>query len=210
MIRAYYTICPQSVEKKSLQKMTNSLPESVAVEAQQFSDERRRLKFLISRCMLQQMLNDNLNLIDRSDFGKPYLQGGQNFNISHSGELVICAISDSQRLGVDSELVRKVNLKDYESSLNEDDQYVIKNASNKMKAFYRIWTQKESLTKADGRGVFIDMKDIFLRNMEGYIKGEPTKWRLISFDIEKEYEISICHEWGKEDVKLRRVDEIWN
>ncbi len=209
MINVCYAIRPKNLDKNCLDKVINSLPKSVVKEANEFTDEKRKLNFLTGRLILREMLKEEFVHIGRSDFGKPYLEGGRHFNISHSDSLVVCAISDNQRLGVDSERVRKINLQDYESVLNEDDHYIIQNSNDKMRAFYRIWTQKESLTKADGRGVFIDMKDIFLRNMQGHIKGETGRWRLISFTIIEDYEISLCHEWGKEDVKLRRLDEVW-
>ncbi|MEL7001263.1 MAG: 4'-phosphopantetheinyl transferase superfamily protein [Bacteroidota bacterium] len=209
MINVCYTICPKSIDRDTLQRVMDSLPESVLEEAKQLNDERRRLNFLTGRLMLKQMVPDELMKIERTNLGKPYLSNGQQFNISHSGALVVCAVSNKQRLGVDSEKVKKVNLQDYDSALNDDDHYSIRNARDKMKAFYRIWTQKESLMKADGRGIFINMKDIILDNMEGYIKGEPTKWRIISFTVGDDYEISVCHEWGKEDVRLIKRDSIW-
>ena len=210
MIQVSYTFCPGFLSGKQLERLMLSLPSSVCHEASQIVDQKRKIGFIAGRLMLKEMLPIEFDDVERNNFGKPYLPNGYQFNISHSESLVVCAISNKQRLGVDSEKVKKVNLQDYASSLNEEDRYILQRSSNKMKTFHRIWTQKESLMKADGRGVFIDMKDVFLKNMEGFIKGENTRWRLISFTVVKDYEISVCHEWGKEDVRLRRLDHIWN
>lgn len=209
MIEICYTICPKSVSQKQLNQVLEALPNTIVEEARQFLDIRRKLRFVTGRLMLQKMIPHEFESVCRTKMGKPYLSGQYQFNICHSESLVVCAVSNSQRLGIDSEKVKEVDIKDYESVLNEDDYYTISHSNDKMRTFCRIWTQKESLTKADGRGVFIDMKDVFLDNMQGYIKGESVKWRFVSFTLIEDYEISLCHEWGKEDVKLRKLDQVW-
>lgn len=98
-------------------------------------------------------------------FGKPQADRGF-FSVSHCKGLVVIALSDFE-VGVDAENVREVkpSLKEYvadekELSLVDSDE-----------SFFRLWTAKESLVKAQGEGLKKNIKNI------------PA----LPFDGEKEY-----------------------
>ena len=89
-----------------------------------------------------------------NEYGKP-LSESCYFNISHSKGYVVF-IKDTIPIGVDIEKVRPAedDLKNYISS--EKEKEYIKSD----KAFYEIWTNKESLTKCLGTGIKEKIKDI--------------------------------------------------
>ena len=89
-----------------------------------------------------------------NEYGKPISEGCY-FNISHSKGLVVF-IKDIVPIGIDIEKIRPVeeDLKNYISS-REEKEYI-----NSDKAFYEIWTNKESLTKCLGTGIKEKIKDI--------------------------------------------------
>ncbi|MDD3266837.1 MAG: 4'-phosphopantetheinyl transferase superfamily protein [Burkholderiales bacterium] len=94
--------------------------------------------------------------IQYSSSGKPYfyLPNGSkaNYNISHSGDYVILAIShaDGYNVGIDIEQIdANCNYNELSSIVFSDiEQSVVANHND----FYKLWTKKESLLKAIGCG----------------------------------------------------------
>ena len=79
-----------------------------------------------------------------------------NFSIAHSGGIVLCAVSTDAEIGVDIEQIIPIKLADYEEQLTENEWEYIQTAADQQIAFYKIWTKKEALLKALGRGIDID------------------------------------------------------
>ncbi len=92
-------------------------------------------------------------LMDRSAINAPVPQ----FNYSHSGDLLILAVSQRYELGID---VEQISSKiDYETIsrhfYNPDELSWLQSLAPKhqAEAFYRLWTCKEAVLKADGSGL---------------------------------------------------------
>lgn len=97
----------------------------------------------------------------RTERGKPYAVGLDiHFNISHSGDLVICAVSD-RPVGVDVEQIRPVRGKLANKVCCPDELAYLREASGcadmltgeAMIRFFRIWTSKEAWFKWTGTGI---------------------------------------------------------
>lgn len=130
-------------------------------ERYRFAD--RRVEFaagrLLARTVLGVCLSSSPALVNfRTDaYGKPFLDGpsgGYFFNISHSGGLVVCAVSHTQ-VGVDVEKadVERFDVMPLVFSL-EEIQWVEKQVDTRerLRSFYVAWTRKEAAMKAIGRG----------------------------------------------------------
>ena len=75
--------------------------------------------------------------------GKPILpQGTPHFNVSHSGDFVVCCISESP-CGIDIEVLREVNLNSAKRFCTENELNYINSSQNKNEALLYIWTRKE-------------------------------------------------------------------
>ena len=95
--------------------------------------------------------------ITYDEYGKSYVGDKSDiyFNISHSGEYCVLALSD-ENVGVDIQQARKVNLRIAEKWFNEKENEYIKGASTEDEAlmrFARIWSAKESYAKYTGKGL---------------------------------------------------------
>lgn len=86
--------------------------------------------------------------------GKPVFRDfpDRHFNCSHSGNLVLCALSD-RPVGVDIELVRprRDNLPAYVFQGDDYQRYL--ELGGDWNAFYALWTQVESVIKYTGEGL---------------------------------------------------------
>ena len=70
------------------------------------------------------------------------------FNISHSHDVIVMAIADVD-IGVDVEKIREVDAKLKRYVSNDQEYENIKSDED----FFKVWTSKESLVKAQGTGI---------------------------------------------------------
>jgi len=132
---------------------------------------------------------DLLFHIQYSEYGKPYINSTVYFNISHSGEYVICAASkDCGPLGIDIEKIKPVDLLDFSPVFGRQLITDILNSKDPMRQFFHMWTAFESAIKADGRGLSISPETLKMVGEE--IKVAESKWFLEYIDIDPHY---ICH-----------------
>lgn len=134
-----------------------------------FSKDRSRfirvrafLKILLSK-YLKSDPRDIFFLINR--YGKPEIPSLQ-FNLSHSKNHFLIAITLSKRVGVDLEILSKERsfLKIAERYFSSSEFSALKNLSGQeqLQRFYQGWTYKEALIKAMGKGLFFPLKNISL------------------------------------------------
>lgn len=114
------------------------------------------------------------------------------FNLSHTGDLAVCAVTLGHDIGVDVEhLERPVNLSiaDRFFSKQEADVFSRTEASLKQPLFFRFWTLKEAYAKATGRGLGIglDQFSFVLDRPEIRVKfhstgqDDPAFWQFFQF-----------------------------
>lgn len=85
--------------------------------------------------------------------GKPYtLNIKSEFNISHSGDYIICVVNDSA-IGVDIEEIRSLPLYPDKVFTEREKEYIFggKDENKKRERFFEIWTLKEAITKKHGK-----------------------------------------------------------
>ncbi len=127
-----------------------------------------RKLFILARVRLRQILSLYTDLLPErlvfsySPQGKPNLvnsggNGNITFNMSHSGEISVYAVSLNRNIGIDIEKPdKKVDFeslaKKYFSS-GEYETIMELPEGEKQKAFYRCWTRKEAYIKGKGTGI---------------------------------------------------------
>jgi len=99
-------------------------------------------------------------------YGKPILlePNGIHFNISHSGNWVVCAVDDAA-VGTDVELIKPIDFKIAENFFAEEEyiSLISQPEEMRMKYFYKIWTLKESYIKMEGKGLSIPLDSFTIR-----------------------------------------------
>lgn len=105
----------------------------------------------------------NNPIIDTHRYGKPYLKNYSSiqFNLAHSEDYVICAVSDTP-VGVDIECIHDIDL-DVAKNYFDSDEYEYILNSNNINAFFELWVLKESYMKMTGLGFSMDPKDISIK-----------------------------------------------
>ena len=119
-----------------------------------------------------------------SAFERPYLDHAPDFSIAHSGEYVLCALSNRGRVGVDTEKVRPIALEDMQLSFSEKEWAAITTSEHPTERLFHYWTQKEAIMKADGRGMLIAER-ISIEGNQASVEG--STWHLEKLAIDKGY-----------------------
>lgn len=141
--------------------------ETRRVEAFRFDSDRRMS--LVARAALRALLGQHLAVDPRSlrfvtgEHGKPALAGGEvEFNVSHSAGQVAIAISDSGAIGVDIESMKRstdlLHLAERFFSPPEAENVRAVSDGERAQRFFAYWTAKESVIKAAGGGLSIELR----------------------------------------------------
>ena len=113
---------------------------------------------------MKRNINSQDVFISHNKNGKPYLKNNSAlfFNISHSAELSMCVVSENE-VGCDIQKIKSVNLDLSKRFFTENERDYIFSDSEynyQLDRFLRLWTLKESVLKAVGLGLALDMRNI--------------------------------------------------
>ena len=102
-------------------------------------------------------LGRSLSCLDNMEFGrfgKPSLANNEfHFNISHTNGAAVCATSVDGSIGIDIERVRKLRPQEFKRFFTRPELDFI---GDDIHRFITLWSRKEALMKADGRGISMD------------------------------------------------------
>lgn len=145
--------------------------------------------------------------------GKPHISNLSNihFNISHSGNYVVCAVSEKE-LGIDVERIRKVNLRVAERffSPSEISDLMAQPENLRMHYFITLWTIKESYLKAIGKGLSQPLNSFtIVKAGNSYqLTGnqEAEQYCIETQQLSPEYMMAVCSLRPFEEAEKAAVD----
>ena len=141
--------------------------------------------------------------------GKPYLidYPGIYFSLSHSGNMAVLAISDSEA-GIDVQERRGYQEKVVKRFYHESEIAVIEAISDpaeKANCFYQMWTAKEAYIKYTGNGMGQDLRSFCVDLANECILEEGKEVALcktIRMESNDYFCSLVC------DIKLQKIDKI--
>jgi 4'-phosphopantetheinyl transferase len=190
------------------------------VRLRRFHFERDRKMFLLARGLLRWLIGGYVDITPKevefsyTEYGKPFLTATEGktdleFNLSHSGEIVLVAVTRSTPVGVDVEQIRPISDMDQIAarffSASERQDLDSLSGSERVDAFYRCWTRKESVIKAYGEGLSMPL-DSFRVSL---LPGEPARllrsldrrhWWLLDLQPEQGYAAAVAASAAKQEV----------
>lgn len=155
----FYCIEPILLEKKYLLPYLMNYQQQ---KASKFIRKENRDVYILLHAFLNRILSFLLNSkpveleFYQNTYGKPYLkENSVFFNISHSGKTWAIALSGNDEVGIDIESISNVKgYKDIVSSYFHSEEITyINNSNDDKRAFFYLWTRKEALLKAIGKGI---------------------------------------------------------
>jgi 4'-phosphopantetheinyl transferase len=153
----HFDLTSQNESKKADSKLL--LDESELLRAKQFKFDFLQERFIQAHGQLRQIFIHLLGvnpIIDKTSEGKPYLKDfpGVEFNLSHSENKAVCAITLNTPLGVDIEYSKPERKMDIfsiaERFFSSQDIESLRSAKDPMPLFFMIWTRKEASIKCKG------------------------------------------------------------
>lgn len=127
-----------------------------------------------------------------NEFGKPIADNGLHFNISHSGDYVLFALSD-KKIGCDIEKLHNIDSERLGRIVFcENEMAQIKNAADKQKCFFDLWTRKEGLLKCIGTGFHQHSKGVDVSQSTCRFAENTYHFKMWHIDG---YTASVCSEY---------------
>ncbi|HXZ06337.1 MAG TPA: 4'-phosphopantetheinyl transferase superfamily protein [Ktedonobacteraceae bacterium] len=170
------------VPEDILQLLQQTLDSDEQIRADRFYFEKDRSRFIVCHGLLRTILASYLNIepgrvmFNYTPNGKPFLvqkfQGKElQFNLAHSHELALFALTLDRRIGVDVEqiygfaetnqLARRILSRQERAEMNKYPQ------DEKLETLFRYWTCKEAYVKATGVGLAQPLEKIHISLMLG-------------------------------------------
>lgn len=216
MVKVYYTYINMARAEETIAQMNKELPDNILKQAARYQQVSDQLRCMLGKWLLKQALSREegqtegmLEQIRLDQYKRPYLEGSIDFNISHSGNYAVCALSQESRLGIDIEEIKAINLEDFKLSLSEKDWETIKNSDEMEQTFFKIWTRKEAVTKANGKGLGIPFDQIDIYGPQ--VSCEGKSWNTHYLDMDRQYIACLACEGEKsiqvEEIKLSEA--VW-
>ncbi|MBX3709158.1 MAG: 4'-phosphopantetheinyl transferase superfamily protein [Gammaproteobacteria bacterium] len=172
------------------------------------SDEKKRAnrflfpihkqRFIAARSILRKILSFYLAvppqeiMFTYNSNGKPFLHMPSThlqFNLSHSENIAIYAITMTHDIGIDIEKIQETYNRDLAKrffSLKENQDLLLLPLEEQKIAFYRIWSRKEAIIKAIGKGLTIPLStfSVSVHDVNEVISLDQNEnWSLIPLSI---------------------------
>lgn len=187
--------------------------------------------FIVGRGVLRKLLGNYLNKhpyelrFEYNKYGKPFvdyeIEGDKlHFNLSHSHELCIYALTLKHHLGIDIEFVREdfSDLEIAERFFAPEEVKVLNSlpVTDQKKAFFLCWTRKEAFIKAKGKGLSIPLDQFNVSLVPGqparllktrYDRLDVDRWSLFNIDLFPEYAAAVAVEGQNLQIKYQNSDE---
>jgi 4'-phosphopantetheinyl transferase len=173
--------------------------------ARRFRFETDRRRYVLSHAALRHLLGEYLRSspsalrFEHTARGKPELPrdvnpAGLRFNVSHSRELALIAVTLQRDVGVDVEFARPmaeaVQIAERFFSRGESARLRALPAEQQPVAFFNCWTRREAYLKATGEGIAESLDQLEVTFMPGEparllsVRGdarEAAQWQLEAF-----------------------------
>lgn len=182
--------------KKTLLEKVNDQQKEKALK---YKNELDQVRSLASSYLINKLSKEPLLF---NDMGKPFFEKGPFFNVSHSGQYIVMAVSNKD-IGVDIEENKEIDMSPLIRIFNEAEAKMIKEHAD----FYYLWCAKESLIKCIGSSIS-RIKEIPALPFNG-VKSFNGKQYYIKTFIEDKHIISITRLSDEPfDIKIEKVNKL--
>jgi len=208
-----------------LQAMMDILSAEERQKAERFYFQADRERHVVGRALVRVLLGRLLAIkpdeieFRYSEAGKPSLVGAQNsadyqFNVSHSGDLILVAVTARRAIGVDVERIREdVELDAIAArffSQRERADLAAVSPDQRRGAFFACWSRKEAFIKATGAGLGrpLDAFDVSVRPDEPAMlretrpdRAEAARWVIRDLDVGPDHKAAVAVEGSGWELK---------
>ena len=202
MITIYQADSAEVRKYTKLEQLLQRLPKNMHERAHRYKFEKDAFNFVVGRLLLQKGLNElginaKIEHIAFQESGKPFLKN-IFFNISHTENLVVCALSTKGEIGIDVEKEKQIVLEDFKPWFTIGELSDIISSDSPIRKFYWYWTRKESIIKAMGVKLSY-LHRIEIDSTKNHFLENGRKWFLKDLVFDHNITGAICSETSKND-----------
>ena len=146
----------------------------------------------------------NLKDLAYTEHGRPYILNSFDFNISHSGDMVVFSAITCAQVGVDIEQIKPADFNLMRDQFTTREWYKVVNNGGALADFYRIWVRKEALLKASGLGLTIPLDQIDTSG--DTISLDGTDWHLQDVQIADGYMTAIATSVKDPEIEIMKIN----
>lgn len=206
----------------SVKSIESTLSADELERAARFHFQLDKNRFIVAHGILRKLLGRYLHCdpteltFSLNQYGKPALvNSALEFNLSHSGNFALIAVTQGRKVGVDVERIRQgisshVIAQQYfsKSEVAELQSLPIEQRES---AFFTCWTRKEAYIKAQGLGLSLPLESFDVSLTPGQLSilratrpdlQESARWTLRSLDVELNYAGAVAVEGAALDFRL--------
>jgi 4'-phosphopantetheinyl transferase len=218
-------------DARTLEVAASLATDEERARAARFVRVEDRARHLLGRALARRLLSARLGVAARTlSFetdarGKPRLAapGAPSFNVSHSGDWVVCAVADGEAsVGTDVQRLEPGMIRpdDYGRVFGPCERAAIGGAGDadaRIAAFGRAWARKEAILKATGVGIATALETLdIVDGPDGPGWGVPGdrelaaallgRWRLRDVPIDAMHACAVAWRGGDGTVEVTDVD----
>jgi len=209
MITCCYTEIKHKWSDQKLTDMLSLLPGALqqqALRKRQWRDKQLSVcgKLLLRELLIEYSSKYSLADLQYDEYHRPCFDCRPDFNISHSGNVVICTMTDEGQIGIDIEQVKQLDFADFADFFTGNEWHYINEFDNKFDGFYSFWTRKEAVLKAIGSGFHTPLNSVDVSD-EKLVYDEIT-YQISPLNIHPDYKCHIATTVFAQNIELREIN----
>jgi 4'-phosphopantetheinyl transferase len=203
---------PEEIDDPALLETYLSwLDEEERHRQRRFLFEHLRHHFLVSHGLVRWVLSQYADVapqdwrFTRNAYGRPDIDGPMalRFNLSHTRNMAVCAVTCGDEVGVDVEYTRRRsdlrNIAQHFFAPSECSALADLDDSALRRRFFDLWTLKEAYIKARGMGLHLPL-DGFAFDLEQHIsirfastiEDDPERWQFALLSFDEDHQLAIA------------------
>jgi 4'-phosphopantetheinyl transferase len=212
MVYIFYTRVDKRLNNDTFSYYLKHLPSVSQTKILKYKYWEDAQRSLLGKALLMKGLNllglTRYSLFDLkfTKFHRPYFDDSIDFNISHSGVFVICAISITNKIGVDVEEIKGIQLDDFINNFSEKEWQEILKKDNGFYSFYKHWTQKEAFLKAIGMGLNVPIREVEI--LDNKITWDNNEWFLQEIKLDERYIAHLSSNISLSGIIVKKINYI--
>ena len=112
---------------------------------------------LLTTALRNNQMDENyIHSIYYNDYGKPFISNDFDFSLSYSQTIIVLGCIKRGFIGVDIEGVKPIDCFIYKDYFTTKEWAFLTHNAFSPTTFFQLWTRKEAVVKAIGKGAFID------------------------------------------------------
>lgn len=190
-----YLININDVTEKELSHWFDCMSDSRKEEVRNIKNKSKYVSKIISDHICRKSVSEfcgipeNKIVFSKNEYGKPFANGtNAHFSVSHSGELVICAVSENE-IGIDIEKKREIRPDISKRFATDSENEYIGNDTDRL---FEIWTLKEAYFKCTGTGLGADIKTVSFKKTGNNFVCSKKGYSIAKLDLPDGYTGFVC------------------